>query len=147
AIVALAGKLPGDAAQEARRVLWAAASREERPAQLRACCAEALAELDVLTTPLSILRGELARHVTDIPHGGAKRLASTEVCEAADSDLARVLSVLSRDDFSLGIDRMPAFVTLYRGEPRRFTFWRVLFELMHPAPSKRQAFRHTVARK
>src|SRR5262249_16921490 len=49
--------------------------------------------------------------------------------------------------FPLAVDRTPRGVILHRGDVRRFAFWRALYELLHPLPSKRQAFDHTRARR
>jgi poly-gamma-glutamate synthase PgsB/CapB len=60
--------------------------------------------------------------------------------------VGRVLADLSRDDFGLGIRLGRRTMTIWRGDRMRRRVWRILHELRHPAPSKRQAFLHTIGR-
>jgi len=61
--------------------------------------------------------------------------------------LYRTLSVVAQQEFSLEL-RTTLFnhLTLQRGERMGRRAWRVLFELRHPSPDKREAFPHTIAR-
>jgi poly-gamma-glutamate synthase PgsB/CapB len=67
-----------------------------------------------------------------------------------DADAARVgraLAVLASDDFGLTAQYLGgAAWRLTRGEPEERRLWRLLHELRHPSPDKRQGRRHTVGR-
>ncbi len=60
--------------------------------------------------------------------------------------VGRVLADLSRDDFGLGVRLSRRTMTIWRGDRMRRRLWRILHELRNPAPSKRQAFLHTIGR-
>ncbi len=55
--------------------------------------------------------------------------------------------MLSQNDFALSADRTPDGLVVYRGEARRWSFWRVVQELRSPLPSKRQGYTHSWGRK
>ncbi|MBI4866867.1 MAG: hypothetical protein HY816_07935 [Candidatus Wallbacteria bacterium] len=61
-------------------------------------------------------------------------------------EIGRVLAHLSRQDFSLSLIRSGKRWRMRRGEMMDTTLWRLLHELTHPSPDKRQAFNHTVGR-
>ena len=128
--------------------LSVASRRTDLDATVRAACADALVEIDVLVTAsLRDLYDALAPVAGETPVGGSTRIRGEAFAHVGDENLGRVLAVLSRDDFALGIDHTREGIILYRGERRGFALWRALFELRHPAPSKRQAFDHTWASK
>ncbi|WP_428268476.1 hypothetical protein [Haliangium sp.] len=60
--------------------------------------------------------------------------------------LGRILADLSRDDWGLGARVARRWMTLWRGDHMRRRLWRILHELRHPAPNKRQAYLHTIGR-
>jgi poly-gamma-glutamate synthase PgsB/CapB len=124
-----------------------AADRKELSNEGREKVADALITVDVLTDPqLHTIWQLLSQIVETVPPGGGVRVGGPAFTQVTGEGLARVLSVLSQNDYSLSADRRPDGITVYRGEPRRFASWRAWFELFHPAPSKRQAFPHTWAR-
>lgn len=59
--------------------------------------------------------------------------------------VGRVMAVIAQTDFGYDLEpgRAPR---LRRGELFAFRLWRALYEHRHPAPDKRQAFRHTIGR-
>lgn len=124
-----------------------AADRKDLSNEGREKVADALITVDVLTDPqLHTIWHLLSQIVEKVPVGGAVRVGGPAFTQATGEGLARVLSVLAQNDFSLSADRRADGITVYRGEPRRFASWRAWYELWHPAPSKRQAFPHTWAR-
>ncbi len=60
--------------------------------------------------------------------------------------LGRILAELTRGDWGLAASRRGGRLALWRGDHFRRRLWRVLHELRHPMPNKRQAFAHTVGR-
>jgi poly-gamma-glutamate synthase PgsB/CapB len=127
--------------------LHVAIERADLPLPTRNHVADVLAETTVLTNPLlRPVYDALATIVAKTPVGGGTRLMSTALGTIDDEQLGRVLAVLAKDDFPLGIDRSPGGIVLYRGEPRTFAAWRALFEIRNPTPSKRQSFIHTWSR-
>lgn len=147
-IVALAHSGSIEASADVLAALELASRRTDVPATVRAACADALLEIDMLAIPsVRAVHEALAPIVRETPVGGSTRIYGDAFARVGDEQLGRVLAVLARDDFALGIDRTRHGVVLYRGERRGFAPWRALFELLHPAPSKRQAFDHTWARK
>jgi poly-gamma-glutamate synthase PgsB/CapB len=127
------------------RALCAAAKRSDLPASARAACRDALVEHAALSELSPAGLSELRAAVQATPIGGSSRVANERLLGWSDSALARGLAVVSRDDFGVGADRSPRALLLHRGERTRFALWRALFELLHPAPDKRQGFAHLVA--
>ncbi len=124
-----------------------AADRKDLSNEGREKVADALITVDVLTDPqLHTIWHLLSQIVEKVPPGGAVRVGGPAFTQATGEGLARVLSVLAQNDFSLSADRRADGITVYRGEPRRYASWRAWYEVWHPAPSKRQAFPHTWAR-
>lgn len=145
-IVALARDHAIEAPAQLFEALALGTTRTDVDAAVRAACADALVEVDVLATPsVRSVRDALAQIAGDTPVGGSTRIDGDAFARAGEEQLGRVLAVLARDDFALGIDHTRRGVVLHRGERRGFALWRALFELRHPAPSKRQAFDHTSA--
>ncbi|WP_338848905.1 hypothetical protein V8J88_08175 [Massilia sp. W12] len=66
--------------------------------------------------------------------------------ELSAARLARMLALLTRQDFGLSLEKTASGWRLWRGERFAFRLWRWLHEMRHPSPDKRQAFRHTVGR-
>jgi len=128
--------------------LAAAAERREISPAVRTRITDALAEIAVSCDPISRAAHELLAPIVAETAVGSKVVIKDGLLETIDdARLGRVLSVLAQNDFALGADRIQGGIILYRGEPRRFATWRALYELTHPAPSKRQAFDHTVGRR
>src|SRR5262249_36177621 len=108
---------------------------------------EALAEVVVcqsvrLRPTYEILRGAIA----SMALVDKRRIKRRDLAALDDRELGLVLSVLNRNDAPLGADRSDGGIVLYRGEPRRPAIWRLVHEITHPIPSKRQAFSHTLGR-
>ncbi len=124
-----------------------ATERQEIAASVRNRAADALAEISVFCDPISRAAFEILSPVVAETTVGAKAIVHDQLLAGLDDGrLGRVLSVLAQDDFALGVDRTKDGLILHRGERRQFTGWRALHELTHPAPSKRQAFDHTLGR-
>lgn len=124
-----------------------ASQRSELSPAVRARIADALSEVAVLCDPLARAAHDLlAPLVAETAVGGRSIIRDPLLASLDEARLGRVLSVLALHDFALGVDRLPDGIVLHRGEPRRVAAWRVLHELTHPAPTKRQAFDHTVGR-
>ncbi len=123
------------------------ASREGLPVTAKVRISEITTEVAVISSPLLRPVHELLRGIVErTPVPGRTKLVGPALAAMSDDDLGRVLTVLATNDFPLGLDREGDTATLYRGEPRTFSFWRALFEMRHPTPSKRQAFVHTWSR-
>ena len=90
------------------------------------------------------LRGLVAR----VPPGGVLSVPA-QVLSALPREpleVGRLLAQLSRQDFGLSLQRSGDRWTLWRGDHFRRRLWRILYELRHLAPNKRQAFHHTIGR-
>lgn len=125
-----------------------AAERTDVSALIRARATDALAEVAVFCDPISRAAHELLAPVVAETPVGSKTLIKDGLLDSLDdARLGRVLAVLAREDFALGVDRIPGGIALHRGEPRQFAPWRALHELKNPSPSKRQAFNHTLGRR
>jgi poly-gamma-glutamate synthase PgsB/CapB len=123
-------------------------ARRELPPDLRSSCSELLLEAQLLTNEnhrRSLQRlGEIVRSA---PIGGRVEVDDAELAGLPEQLLLRALAVLSRDDFGVGVSRRNRRLVIHRGERTCFSWWRLLFELIHPSPSKRQAFRHSTSRR
>lgn len=124
-----------------------ASERADVSPTTRTRATEALAEVAVFCDPLSRAAYDvLAPIVAETPVGSKSMIRDGLLDSLDDLRLGRVLAVLARDDFALGVDRIPGGITLHRGEPRHFAPWRAYHELKNPSPMKRQAFDHTLGR-
>ncbi len=77
-----------------------------------------------------------------LPEGGVARLDAAVDAEA----LGRALAVLSTEDLPLAAARSGGGWELTRGDRMGRRLWRILHEVRHPSPEKRQGYLHTVAR-
>ncbi|MGZ3422919.1 MAG: hypothetical protein ACXVEE_33975 [Polyangiales bacterium] len=129
--------------------LSTAEARDDLAPSVRTKIADCLAEVAVFSDPISRATYEvLAPVVVETPVGSHAIIHDQLLRTIDDARLGQVLAVLAQDDFALGVDRQPnGGIVLHRGEARRPALWRVLHELKHPGPSKRQAFDHTLGRK
>jgi len=66
---------------------------------------------------------------------------------ANETDFGRVLALASAQDFGLTARKNRSGYLVIRGDVYRRQLWRVLDEVLHPDPAKRQGFTHTVGRK
>lgn len=125
-----------------------AAERTDVDAAIRVRASDALAEVAVFGDPLSRAAFDVLGPVVAETPVGSKSIIKDGLLESLDdARLGRVLAVLARDDFALGVDRVPGGIVLHRGEARHFAPWRAFFELTNPSPTKRQAFDHTLGRR
>lgn len=131
----------------AQDALHRAAARPDLPQHARAAVLEELLAVSVLADPyLRLVYDLLAKVVQQAPVGGGVRVVGKVVSAISDEQMGHVLSALARDDFAVSADRSGDGFMVYRGERRTFALWRVLFELLHPLPSKRQGYTHTWGR-
>jgi gamma-polyglutamate synthase len=127
--------------------LLRAAARSDLPGNTRALCEETLLLCSVLgSEPTRDVYRALAPSVSTMQVGTARRLADERLARVDDGALARVLALLATSDFALGVDQTAQGMVLHRGEQRSFAAWRAWFELLHPAPSKRQGFHHATGK-
>lgn len=63
-----------------------------------------------------------------------------------ETDVGRILAVISQKDFGLSLEKTWLGFNLWRGHIFRRRVWRMLHEFRHPSPDKRQAFSHTIGR-
>jgi hypothetical protein len=61
--------------------------------------------------------------------------------------LGLILAYLTRRDFGVYVAWHEDHARVYRGNRMRLSLWRILYEVRNPNPAKRQAVRHTVARR
>ena len=92
------------------------------------------------------LMPSLRQALAGIPPGGRRRLAPGLLEGCDEAVLGRALSVLAQDDFGYDLERGRRGWRVTRGHRFRFRAWRLLHELRHPSPDKRQAFSHTIGR-
>lgn len=92
------------------------------------------------------LKARLEAHLQKHPVGRRRRLPAALLGGVPEPVLGRVLSELSRSDYGFDLEAGPFGRYLTRGSIFRFRLWRLLHELAHPSPDKRQAFSHTVGR-
>lgn len=114
---------------------------------LRRSAAEALERIWVCSKPavtrLHDSLTELARGVTP---GGAVRVPRDWLSDLSEGEVGRVMAVASQRDFSLSLESGFMGPRLWRGHRFGFRTWRLLHELAHPSPDKRQAHSHTIGR-
>lgn len=92
------------------------------------------------------LKKELSELGQTIPPGRSRSVPKKLLKQAAQEDIGRVLSLVAEDDFTFSLQRGLFSTRLHRGLKFGFRSWRVLYEFLHPATDKRQAFRHTIGR-
>ncbi len=88
------------------------------------------------------LRARLQEQLSTLKPAQRQRLKE----EVDDTTLARVLSVLSQEDFGYDVVQNWFSKTVIRGHLFGFKLWRLIHEFRHPDPSKRQGFQHTTGR-
>ncbi len=116
----------------------------EAAAAARAVCAR------VQDAAAQALYTALHAHLPRITPGSAVRLRWSELGQTSPcspEQLGSVLAELTREDHGVNADLNTEGVRLWRGD--RFTPrpWRVLHELRHPAPNKRQGGNHIIGRR
>lgn len=124
-----------------------ALGRSDLTAAARNRLAELQAEVSVLIDArLRKARDILARELHELGLAQQRFLARPELTMLDDRELGLVLVTLTSRDAALAVDRRRDGLIVYRGDFRSFAWWRLLFEVRHPRPSKRQAFAHTHGR-
>ncbi|MBC7963196.1 MAG: hypothetical protein H7Y05_09660 [Steroidobacteraceae bacterium] len=114
---------------------------------LRRWAAQAGERLWCLSDPVRrSLRVELAREISLIGQGKSRLLPSALTTPHDESTLCRVLALLCQDGFGCELSRRGRRYLLVKGHRFRFSWWRLIHELLTPTPDKRQAFKHTVGR-
>ena len=93
---------------------------------------------------------ELAHCLAGLQIGKRRQIPGSLRRQTDEETFCRILAVLSQDDagFTLnsGILAKILGCRVTRGDCFAFRFWRLLHELRHPSPDKRQAHSHTVGR-
>ena len=84
--------------------------------------------------------------VRNIKPGKSKWVSSKLFKDYSNQEIGRVLSVIAQDDFACDLNTGYFLSKLTRGFVFRFRTWRMLYELRHPSPDKRQAFPHMIGR-
>jgi gamma-polyglutamate synthase len=93
-----------------------------------------------------VLKEKLETIISTIPPGHRRHVPRKWFKGLSNDFIGRVLSVLSQDDFGLDFKRGIFRPSITRGFIFRFRLWRMIHELRHPSPDKRQAFNHTIGR-
>lgn len=117
----------------------------------RTRCANALESLLIREDPvLDQARSLLETRLKTLALGQStvydRRDLPLEPLEAAEAALGRLLAHLAQEDFGLYATRTRTGWRITRGEHFVRRLWRILYELNHPTPNKRQGVLHTVGR-
>ena len=130
--------------------LIAADDTAPRIAEIAAAAAEAIErERDPLRREL---RHEIAEVIARIPPGGEGYLdlaalpAPLDEAARDPAMLGRALADVTRTDWGVSASPGRDRVRIWRGDRFRRRLWRILHELRHPLPNKRQGWVHTVGR-
>lgn len=84
------------------------------------------------------------REVRDIATTGREGARHALHHDLREDELLSVLALVARDALDLAARPRGRAWTIYKGSRRVPTAWRIVHELLHPRPDKRQAFSHTV---
>ena len=90
--------------------------------------------------------GLLLPVLAKIPPGSSRPLAGKIVGLVPAQTLGRILAVLAQDDFPLELEKRLFGYRLHRGHRFCFRWWRLIHEMRHPSPDKRQGFSHLLGR-
>jgi gamma-polyglutamate synthase len=127
--------------------LAVATRREDLSLDVRERLVDLLAELEVASDPgLRQAYEAIATLLESAPIEGGLHIRGSVVRRWSDAVVGRVLSVIAQREFGVAADRAADELVLYRSERRATTLWRVLYELFHPQPAKRQGHDHTSGR-
>ncbi|MDX2055007.1 MAG: hypothetical protein SFV15_21570 [Polyangiaceae bacterium] len=136
------------APHEAIAALLRCAEGGRHPTAVNNRLLEAAAAVHVLTTPiLSHAHRQLAGIIRTVPLGTAVQLEPDLGTAPSLPELGQVLNILARDSYPLSLSNNGKGWRLFRGEQHTVALWRVLFELTHPSPNKRQGHRRLLGRK
>jgi poly-gamma-glutamate synthase PgsB/CapB len=137
---------PGFAAfADAARALEAAKGRRDLPHAVLAGCHAAMLAITTTHRDADTLRA-LRFVVRDLPPGSSARTEDPRLARVDESTLAKAIAIFTEGDFPLGVSRLRSGLRIYRGESTRFSLSRVLHELRHPTPTKRQTVSHATSR-
>ena len=112
--------------------------------------------LEVLESQLSFTRRQWTNRLCElartIPPGRSRKIERSCLTQGLppiddrEHFLGRVLADITRDDWGLTVASGTKALRLTRGDRFHHRAWRVLHELHHLSPNKRQGFRHSVGR-
>ncbi len=91
------------------------------------------------------LHQEIAQQLQGLGLGKTRRLPRSLIPKS-NSNAGRILAVLAQEDAGFTLRQNIFGTHITRGDVSAFKFWRLLYELRHPSPDKRQAHDHTVGR-
>lgn len=111
---------------------------------VRRWAAQAFERLWVLASPERYLRYRaLLKFVSDLELKQWRKLPA----ELAEPDeLPRMMALIAQGGMPLSLKWKRGCYRIHKGYRFGFRWWRFFYELLHPSPDKRQAFRHTVGR-
>ncbi|WP_372369623.1 hypothetical protein [Candidatus Uabimicrobium sp. HlEnr_7] len=88
----------------------------------------------------------LQTHLSKIPLKKSKTFSKKFFLGFDKIIVARVIAVITQNDYNYDVHWGFLFIRITRGYVFKMRWWRILHEFKTPAPDKRPAFRHTVAR-
>ncbi|WLE98440.1 MAG: hypothetical protein QTN59_06280 [Candidatus Electrothrix communis] len=91
------------------------------------------------------LHQEIAQQLRGLSLGKTRRLPRSLIPKS-NPNAGRILAVLAQEDAGFTLRQNIFGTHITRGDVSAFKFWRLLYELRHPSPDKRQAHDHTVGR-
>ncbi len=94
--------------------------------------------------PMRELFGFLRSNLDILNEGESLTVDATDVCD--DIRLGRVLSLLSQKGFGYSAAERNGSYLIVKGDLYQRRIWRILHEVLHPDPAKRQGFLHSVGR-
>jgi poly-gamma-glutamate synthase PgsB/CapB len=144
-LVRLASRRGFTAFEETMAALVDAEARVELPASVREECQVAWLEIETLHRDAAELEAMQAL-VQRLPPGSSALLRDARLGRASVETLARTLAVVANHDFPLGLTRERRGLRLYRGESTGVALWRLIHEITHPGPTKRQTLSHATTR-
>lgn len=89
---------------------------------------------------------ELSNWLAEAKEGDASNFTFGLLASLPAPDLLEVLALAATDGFDLSADPISGGWRVHVGTQDEFAPWRLLYELSHPAPDKRQAHHHTTDR-
>ena len=92
------------------------------------------------------LHAGLARELSSMGEGRWRTLPAPLTDPHDEGTLGRVAALLCQDGFGCELSRRGRKYRILKGHRFRFSWWRLIHELLTPTPDKRQAFSHTVGR-
>ena len=126
------------------------ATRDDRPPVVHEAAAAALQAIDGALDPARrAWTGVLAEALARTPPGRETRVSLRRPDLPPPGDaawLGRILAALTREDWGVDADVRKGSLVLRRGDRWTVRLWRILHELRHPSPHKRQGFSHVRGR-